>query len=204
MAAGAVVVAVCTVVFYLAFVPAASRDRLTAGDGGTGRTDIWTVGWRMVEAHPLLGVGAGNFQTASIHYVLRPGSLPRDDLIVERRLVAHNTYLHVLAELGVVGLALFLAIVVFSLRSALLAARHFARRGNLGMELLSRALLVSLVGILAADFFVSGQFSKQLWLLIALGPALLGVAQREQWRPAGQRFSRPRPRRRELPAYSAS
>jgi O-antigen ligase len=204
MAAVGLVVVLGTVIFYLAFVSPESRDRLTAGGGGTGRTDIWTVGWRMVEAQPLTGVGAGNFQTASIHYVLRPGALPRDDLIVERRLVAHNTYLHVLTELGVVGLALFMAIIVFSLQCALRAAHLFSRRRDVGMEVLSRALVVSLVGILAADFFVSAQFSKQLWLLIALGPALLGVAQREQRPPLGQRVSRATPRRRELVAYSSS
>jgi hypothetical protein len=32
------------------------------------------------------------------------------------------------------------------------------------------------VGILAADFFASEQFSKQLWLLLGLGPALLAMA----------------------------
>jgi hypothetical protein len=72
------------------------------------------------------------------------------------------------------------------------------------MEVLSRAFVLSLVGILAADFFVSEQFSKQLWLLIALGPALLGVAQREQGPALDQRLSRARPRRRALAAYSSS
>jgi hypothetical protein len=44
------------------------------------------------------------------------------------------------------------------------------------MELLSRALLVGLAGVLAADFFISEEFSKQLWLLLGLGPALLAIA----------------------------
>jgi hypothetical protein len=43
---------------------------------------------------------------------------------------------------------------------------------------MSRAVFVALVGILAADFFVSQQFSKQLWLLLGLGPALLAIATR--------------------------
>jgi hypothetical protein len=32
--------------------------------------------------------------------------------------------------------------------------------------------------MLAADFFASEQYSKQLWLLLAMGPALLALAQR--------------------------
>jgi hypothetical protein len=43
---------------------------------------------------------------------------------------------------------------------------------------LGRALVIALVGMLAADFFASEQYSKQLWLLLALGPALLALAQR--------------------------
>jgi O-antigen ligase len=203
-ALAAVVIVVATFVFYFAFVPASSRDRLTASDGGAGRTDIWTVGWRMVQDHPIIGVGAGNFQVSSVHYVLRPGSLRRDELIVERHLVAHNTYLHVLAELGIVGLALFASLIVFSLRCALLAAHQFARRRNLGMEVLCRAFIISLVGMLAADFFISEQFSKQLWLLIALGPALLGVARRDAPMPPPQRVPRAAPRRREPAAYSSA
>ena len=35
------------------------------------------------------------------------------------------------------------------------------------MEIVARAMVVALVGILAADFFVSEQYGKQLWLLLA-------------------------------------
>jgi O-antigen ligase len=164
---------------YLYFVYFASPDaanRITKVQGGTGRTDIWKVGWRMVQAHPVRGVGAGNFQTSSIHYLLQPGSIERDEFIVDTPKVAHNTYLQVLAELGIVGAALFLAIIGFSLLCTLKAARIFERLGDTTLEVLSRALLVALFGVLAADFFISQEFSKQLWLLIGLGPAFLGIA----------------------------
>ena len=35
---------------------------------------------------------------------------------------------------------------------------------------------LALTGILVADFFSSEQYSKQLWLLLAMGPALLAIA----------------------------
>ena len=41
------------------------------------------------------------------------------------------------------------------------------------MELFARGMIVALVGILAADFFISEQFGKQLWLLLGLGPGAL-------------------------------
>ena len=157
----------------------ASQDeisRVTSFGNGTGRTDIWTVGWRMVQAHPVRGVGVGNYKTSAIHYLLRPGALQRDEFIVDTPKVAHNTYLQELAELGIVGLALFLAIIGFSLLCVLRAAHIFERLGDTVMELLSRAMLVALAGTLAADFFISDEFSKQLWLLLGLGPALLAIA----------------------------
>ena len=152
------------------------RARVTELDGGTGRTDIWTVGWRMVEDKPFAGVGAGNFPVSSIHYLLQPGSIYRDEFIVDEAKVAHNTYLEVLAETGIVGLALFATILAFALLTALGAARRFMEAGDRRMELLSRALAVALVALFVADIFISDQFSKQLWLMLALGPALYRIS----------------------------
>src|SRR2546430_16573838 len=113
----------------------------------------------MVVTHRVRGGGIGNYTTSSIHYLLQPGPLQRDEFIVDTPKVAHNTYLQVLAEEGVLGEVLFLSIIGFSLLSILRAARIYERLGDSSMELLSRALLVALAGVLAADFFISDQFS---------------------------------------------
>ena len=174
-------VVAATLVLFFAFIATPhQRDRVTATGTGstTGRSDIWTIAWRMVQAEPVHGIGVGQFQTSAVHYLIAPGTIRRSDLIIDQPKVAHNIYLHVLAELGVVGLAAFLFILGFALRCALQAARTFRSRGDPGMDLLSRAVFVGLVGILSADFFASEQFSKQLWLLLGLGPALLAMAGR--------------------------
>lgn len=151
-------------------------DRVTQFEGGTGRTDLWNIGWRMVEDKPVAGVGVGNFQTASIHYLLEPGAIRRDEFIVDQPKSAHNTYLQVQTELGAIGFAMFAAIILFAMLCMLRAARIFERRGERSLELIARALLIAVAGVLAADFFISEQYSKQLWLLLGLGPGLLGVA----------------------------
>ncbi len=176
VAVGALAVALSIAILFSALAPQGGSERVTTLGSGTGRTDIWKVGWRMVEDKPALGVGAGNFQNSSIHYLLAPGVIQSDDFFVDQPKAAHNTYLQVLAELGAVGFTLFVLILVAFVICAILAARTFGRYGNWRMEVLSRALIVAVFGLLAADFFISGQFSKQLWLLLALGPALLGVA----------------------------
>lgn len=174
-----------TAIFYFSLVaPPAARERVLEVGGGTGRVDLWTVAWRMVEDQPLRGVGAGNFEVSSIHYLLQPGVIQRDDFIITTPLVTHNTYLQVLAELGVVGLALFLGIVAFCFTSTYLAVRAFERLGDERMELLTRGLLISMIGLLTAIFFISEMYSKLFWLLLALGPALLAIARARERAPS--------------------
>lgn len=187
VALAATVAALAGVIYFAGFAPPSASERLTLADQGSGRVDIWTVGWRMVEDRPVTGVGAGNFERSAIRYLLEPGSLLHDEFIVVSPKVAHNIYLQVLAELGVVGLAAFLAILGFSLSCAFKAAGRFRQSGDVSMELLARGLLLALIGLLVADFFVSEQYSKQLWLLLGLAPALLALARRppEEESPAG-------------------
>ena len=174
------VVSVSLVVGYFAFfAPASAVERVTEVHGGTGRTDIWKVGLRMVNGAPLQGVGAGNFPIVSIHYLIAPGALLRDDFIVQTPKVAHNTYLEVLAELGIVGLTLFLIVIFFAIGCAVRAARYAARLKDREIDILARALVVALASLLAANFFISREYSKQLWLLLALGPVIVNIVRRD-------------------------
>jgi O-antigen ligase len=172
---------------YLSDASSGTVARLTSGNS-SGRIDLWTVGWRMVQANPVLGVGSGNYTIAEGDYLLFPGAIQRGDFIVDKPLVAHNIYLHVLAEMGVIGLALFLAVLALCISSAVRAVAIFHRRGERSLEMLGRALVVALAAILAADFFVSEQYNKQLWLLLAMGPALLAMARRAPETPPGVRL----------------
>jgi O-antigen ligase len=176
------------VLYFAAFAPATARERVTSSEkGGHGREDIWKVGWRMVEAHPVRGVGAGNFSTSSIHYLLvQPGLLRRSDFIVDTQKVAHNAYLQAWAETGVIGLGLFLAVILGLLACSLRAIKRFERDGNLMMEVLARAQLVGTIGLLSSLFFSSDEYNKQLWLLLAMGPAMLAIASRHDDEPVSE------------------
>jgi O-antigen ligase len=196
----AVVAMLGAVVWFGALAPPDHVERITNPDrdGGAGRTDLWRVGWRMVEDKPVHGVGAGNYPVASIDYVLRPGATENDSQIVDDQKVAHNIYLTVVSELGIVGLALFALIVGLCLRSALRAARAFAARGDPAMELVSRALFIALVSLLVVGFFSSALYVKQFWILLAAAPALRALAERDEPstngpEPAPARSALPRP-----------
>ncbi len=169
--------------FYFATVaPDEIRERITAPTQGQerieeGRTTIWQVAGRAFEANPVQGVGTGNFPVVSKEYLLQPGVLARtDEIIGETPKVVHNIYLEVAAEMGVVGLALFLTVIGFAVGTMLAAARRFSRGGDRRMQAVCICLAVAAIGILGADLFVSDQYSKQLWLLLGLGPAVLHMA----------------------------
>jgi len=148
--------------------------------GGTGRTELWTVGWRIYQENPVLGIGLNNFRVESNRYVRRPGKLEFVNLISERPDVVHNTYLQLLVETGVIGLALFLGVIAACLRAAWLAARRFEALGDDRLGNLSRSVLVACIGMVSASFFLSNGADKRLWTILALGPALLGIAVRAQ------------------------
>lgn len=176
-------IAASVFIYFAGFASPQVVDHLESTTQGSsrvqeGRVTIWEVGWRMVKDNPLQGVGAGNFAAAAVDYVLQPGQTARSDLIVDKPAVAHNTYLETLAELGIVGIALWLSLIAFCLGALFKAYRLFKRLGDETMELLSRGLVAAVAGLLVADFFISDQFSKALWLLLALGPAMLLIAKR--------------------------
>ena len=80
----------------------------------SGRGDYWHVAAEMVREEPLLGHGAGSFESEWL--LQRPVAFHARD--------AHNLYLETLAELGPLGLALLLGMLALPL----LALRYVRRR----------------------------------------------------------------------------
>jgi O-antigen ligase len=163
-----------TVGYYFVVAPLAARQRVTMADT-SGRSSIWTVAWRIVKAHPVLGVGNDNFILVEGHYVNQPGAIQATFIIGVPR-VAHNTYLEALADLGIPGLLTMIAVLALALAAAVRATWTFERLGDRQMELAARAIVLGLVAVLVSNFFVSDQYARYLWLLLALCPVLLRLA----------------------------
>lgn len=175
-------VLVTGVTYFVLFASLPAKERVTnTTGGGTGRLDLWTVAERMIADRPIEGVGTGQFQSSSVHYLLRPGAIERGDFILSQPKVAHNTYLSVLAELGIVGGVLFGALIAVSVVSLLRAAALYQRADDKRMEMLVRGLVIGVLGYLATLLFISENYSKLFWIVLALGPVVLAVA-REQGR----------------------
>ncbi|MDP9223019.1 MAG: O-antigen ligase family protein [Actinomycetota bacterium] len=163
--------------YFTVLAPPQAFARITGfrGDQGSGRIDIWNVAVQVFRHHPIFGVGAGNFRVVEPLYAITDINL-RATRHVLGAAVVHNTYLSLLAEVGVIGFLLFAAVVIAALKMAMQAVREFAAAGNSEMEVLSRGLIIGTVGMLAAFFFLSAQHEKQLPLLLGLLMALLSVA----------------------------
>ena len=156
-------------------------ERMTTFDGGgNGRSDLWAVGADMARDHPLFGVGLSNFQDRARDYVTRPRELQFVELIAENPHVAHNTYLQLVAETGIVGLLLFLAVVGACMQTALRAAARFDARGNDAQATLARAVFVGILAVMAASVFLTNGHDSRLWLLMGLAVALYGLSKGEQ------------------------
>jgi putative inorganic carbon (HCO3(-)) transporter len=120
------------------------------------RLDLWREASRMTLERPVFGLGPGAF---SLHHTQFSSSLPDD---VNHPLdVAHNTWLELSSELGLLGLAAFLGMVVVAFAQAWTAWRRLR-------DPLSAAVAVGLVGAAVTATFVTEQYYLPFWLLFAL------------------------------------
>ncbi|HEX3276146.1 MAG TPA: O-antigen ligase family protein [Gemmatimonadales bacterium] len=138
-----------------------------------GRGSIWIAGIRAFAQKPLMGYGPGRFKDA-----VQPYGIDQ---------VAHNSFISVLVEEGIVGLLIFLCILL-AIFLALLRLPRLERRFSL---VLFATLLVAMIPLTMED-------NKGVWFIMA---ALVGVARlrwsREAaaWQPAEVPAPAPRLRR---------
>lgn len=167
--AAVLIVAALAVGFYFEFAPYHLRSTFSQSLAGasSGRADEWKIAFRMFRNHPLGGVGLGNFVVLEPSYSTQTFNLNFVNLVVSRPLVAHNSFLEVAAELGLGGVALFAAILGLLWVRAGRALAVFASTTD-PLEFYARGLVAGAIGMFAAYVFLSGQYEKQLWLVLGL------------------------------------
>ena len=173
-------VMIASVVIAMSYIPKESWDRI-----GTTRTEIqegtmnarlivWQAGLNAFIASPIIGYG-----TASFPEVVAPQ--------IGVRKTAHNTFLSVLVEQGLIGFGIFMSmfLVVF-------------RRARSLPTLERRYALVQLATLTTAMLPLGWEDSKPAWFVFAvlIGMAASVAARRAQ--AAGMRETQPVPRQRPL------
>lgn len=141
----------------------------------SGRLQIWQRGITYMLDHPLLGVGADDFNTAE--GTLSPMASRQQYGIGVRWNTAHNSYILAGAELGIPGLVFFVGMIVSAFRALRGPTR---RRGQPvvqeGREL-RQAVTASLIGFVVGAFFLSLTYHEMLYTLIAFAVGLGKLAQ---------------------------
>ena len=140
------------------------------------RLGAWDAAITLAIENPFVGIGPGNF---AYHY----GRITDTPPGAEPLGVVHNAYLDIAAELGLVGLGLFLTYLVISF--ARLTTAH--REGS-GLPGFASALQVSLVIAATGALTLSEQYSAQFWLIGGLATALWFEARRESVAPVSAAF----------------
>jgi putative inorganic carbon (HCO3(-)) transporter len=115
--------------------------------------------------HPLLGVGPEQFPAYYRDYADEIGISVR---AADRE--AHNLYLEIAAETGILGLIAFLGAVVATLvQLARARARALARRPDLAA--MASGFMLALVAYLATGIFLHLSYARYFWLVLALAGA---------------------------------
>ena len=134
-------------------VPAGATDALAriGAEGTSGRAEIWGVGVEICRESCAFGVGIGAFPVAYDEAAPFSGV----GRFVGQGRPAHNLYLQIAVELGVIGLSLFVA--------AMLAEWRRSRRITISQALATRPILL---GLLVVNLSLSAIWFKYFWLAL--------------------------------------
>lgn len=133
-----------------------------------GRLEAWYFGIQMLMANPIFGIGRGQFAE-------------------EHGLVAHNSYIHVAAELGIPGYTLWGGTLIFTLLTGYLfikarKSNHITSKCNeskpeeISKEcqqelLLNKTIFFSLIAFMITGFFISRMFTLLLYIFLGMAIA---------------------------------
>ena len=126
--------------------PSRLADLSVSEESASGRIDAWSQGLSLLKWRPILGVGYGSF--TEYH-----------------RLTAHNSVVLCMAELGLVGLYVWMLLIITSFHETLILERR-AQGGEYAFY--ARVLQLSLIGFFVAAFFLSRTYNEVLYIILAL------------------------------------
>lgn len=154
-------------------------------NGEQDRLIAWHAGLQMIKAHPITGIGLGEFKPEMDRYAA-PG--------VQIDSIAHNSYLEVAAETGIPNLLIFLAMIFFGYLSLSHVRRRTSRDGPPTVYLAALGLQAGLVGFVVGAFFLSAEHMKLFWLCMFLTMALPSFLRRSTQKQAAESPEKKSPR----------
>jgi len=182
-----IVVSVLIIVAMIAAGPSRFSELTGEDDSSQGRIDAWREGIYMLRSNPIFGIGYGMF--TEYHH-----------------LTAHNSFVLVIAETGILGAFFWVGVIYFSVKSLFTTQSEGKKihqlidysdwdtghKEQLKMQTkdfveISNLLQASFVGFMASAFFLSRSYNILLYILVGLATALYKIKKRE-WEDENKAF----------------
>ena len=146
----------------------------TAGEDATSLSRIyyWEKAKEMLHQHPYLGVGYYNWVPYYRDHYFNPQ-------LYWRLEEAHNTYLQLGAEIGYIGLGIFIGLVSVSFLINWSSERLARRPGLEFLRALSLGMNAAGMGLVFASIFLTSFFMPNYWIHFALTVALRNVIRKK-------------------------
>jgi O-antigen ligase len=140
------------------------------GDSSSGdRLLAWSAGLRMFKEKPLFGVGWNKFSENVRNY----GH--------DKKLIAHNTMISVLAETGILGFTCFIIVLFLTFKQLFhLGKRWQYDEHKQDIFLLSRGVLISLICFLINSSFSTKDHEPIYWVILSLAGAFCVIYHKEK------------------------
>lgn len=150
------IVAVVSLVLVMAAGPSRMAEMDAEEDSAQGRIQAWSEGLQMLKGSPITGVGYGRF--TDYH-----------------ALVAHNSFVQVLAELGLLGGAAFIGMVFWYFESLRRVGR-LPRTAEPPYHAWHTGFVAMGTAFFVSACFLSRQYNPVLFTVIALGACFASIA----------------------------
>ncbi len=157
-----IIVTSVVLVAVIIFGPSRMGDLSPYEGSASGRIDAWITGLTMLKSRPIFGVGYNNF--TEIH-----------------GRTAHSAFILCMAELGLVGYFVWLALIF----SSYTGLKRVEERGSRIQAKYAGIIRLSLIGFLVSAFFLSQAYAPILFILLALSAALIKLARPAVTLPRG-------------------
>lgn len=141
-----------------------SHDKI-AQQNVNSRIAFWSAAVRMWEDRPVVGVGVDRFGIEAPAYV-------RNSQIVLDRPAAHDSYLQILSEQGLVGLLTFLLFLLSTWGLLTRAHRQARLRDDLDGRRVAAAMQGTFVVAVVSATFISAELTMPFWIIGGLAAAV--------------------------------
>lgn len=130
-----------------------------------GRLDAWKAGFKMALDHPILGVGAGNFNSVYGRYYRV------ESAVHPRWISSHSTYVQCMTELGFTGLLLLVGLILTNFRDCAYMRRDI-RSGSapdkMSLLPLPACFEASIIGLVINMGFLTTLYYPHLFILTGI------------------------------------